>query len=63
MLAGSEYPAPLLPELREASQPLPPPTIPSNDTNSQPKANGGNVPAPGEKKIPKWLQKGLMKRK
>ncbi|KAK4683788.1 hypothetical protein P7C73_g6440, partial [Tremellales sp. Uapishka_1] len=57
---ASGYPAPLLPELMATIVPLPSavvkPPIPQGKA-------AGKKPADGEKKIPKWLQKGLMKKK
>ncbi|RSH88618.1 hypothetical protein EHS25_002845 [Saitozyma podzolica] len=61
------YPAPLLPELIQRSEPLPAPapkTEQKSASGSTPSGSGAATPAAGgEKKIPKWLQKGLMKKK
>ncbi|WWD18975.1 hypothetical protein CI109_103432 [Kwoniella shandongensis] len=65
-LNASGYPAPIRDELKQKSEPLPP-TVPkeresaSSTSAGGPPATGGTKP--GEKKIPKWLQKGLMKKK
>ncbi|GFZ49410.1 hypothetical protein JCM24511_07530 [Saitozyma sp. JCM 24511] len=61
------YPAPLLPELIQRSEPLPAPAPKAEQqsaSGSTPSGSGAATPAAaGEKKIPKWLQKGLMKKK
>ena len=56
--------APLRPDLLEKVIPLPP-AHPKDDTQAAVPGSGTGkkVPAQGEKKIPKWLQKGLMKKK
>lgn len=57
----SGYPAPLLDSLLEKIVPLPP-AVPKEQQPSTAKPAQTAKPD-GEKKIPKWLQKGLMKRK
>ncbi|KAK6910631.1 hypothetical protein I203_104663 [Kwoniella mangroviensis CBS 8507] len=65
---ASSYPAPIQGHLKAKSQPLPP-SVPRSDSNST-NQQKGTIPGPGqasagpgEKKIPKWLQKGLLKKK
>ncbi|KAI9637313.1 uncharacterized protein MKK02DRAFT_43236 [Dioszegia hungarica] len=61
------YPAPLLPELRQKAEPLPTPGAHLAE-QKKPEAAAGTKPGekgdqPKEKKIPKWLQNGLLKKK
>ncbi|WVQ99915.1 hypothetical protein IAU59_007058 [Kwoniella sp. CBS 9459] len=63
----SSYPAPIRDELKAHSEPLPA-TVPKEPTKSASAAGrqapgGGAGSGTGEKKIPKWLQKGLLKKK
>ncbi|KLT38604.1 hypothetical protein CC85DRAFT_289353 [Cutaneotrichosporon oleaginosum] len=58
MMNSSDYPAPLKDELRAQAAPLPPPAV--KEPPEQPKKLTGKA---GEVKMPKWLQKGLMKKK
>ncbi|KAG7562842.1 hypothetical protein FFLO_01671 [Filobasidium floriforme] len=62
----SDAKAPLLPELLQQAAPLPPPPdfnqmAAASGSTSQ--AGGSGTGKTGEKKIPKWLQKGLLKKK
>ncbi|ORY35445.1 hypothetical protein BCR39DRAFT_509777 [Naematelia encephala] len=58
---ASGYPAPILDSLKAKSIPLPP-TVPKSQ--SQPDdVKPAESREPAEKKIPKWLQKGLLKKK
>ncbi|WVQ74804.1 hypothetical protein IAR50_004410 [Cryptococcus sp. DSM 104548] len=60
---ASSYPAPVKDELKKKSEPLPPPA-PKQPDGPAPAASGTSSETPsGEKKIPKWLQKGLLKKK
>ncbi|WVF72702.1 hypothetical protein IAT40_007520 [Kwoniella sp. CBS 6097] len=66
----SSYPAPIRDELKAHSEPLPA-AIPKEASKSSAAAAGNQASASGqgagtgtgEKKIPKWLQKGLLKKK
>ncbi|WVN90188.1 uncharacterized protein L203_105424 [Cryptococcus depauperatus CBS 7841] len=65
---SSSYAAPLKFELKQKSEPLPPSTIKDSSSPNSGSANTvsdaiGTGQVPGEKKIPKWLQKGLLKKK
>ncbi|WRT68296.1 uncharacterized protein IL334_005272 [Kwoniella shivajii] len=63
---ASTHSAPIKDHLKAQSQPLPP-SMPKESQASTPQASEskpGSAPiSTGEKKIPKWLQKGLMKKK
>ncbi|TYJ56064.1 hypothetical protein B9479_003174 [Cryptococcus floricola] len=62
---ASSYPAPLKDELKQKSEPLPPAAPKQPDAPAPTASSGGTkteTPT-GEKKIPKWLQKGLLKKK
>ncbi|WWC90819.1 uncharacterized protein L201_005756 [Kwoniella dendrophila CBS 6074] len=66
-LNASSYPAPIKDHLKAHSQPLPP-SVPRESSSSasgttQSPIGSGTGTKPGEKKIPKWLQKGLLKKK
>ncbi|BEJ12649.1 hypothetical protein CspHIS471_0211090 [Cutaneotrichosporon sp. HIS471] len=55
---SSDYPAPLKDELRAKAAPLPPPVV--KEAPAPVKKPTGKA---GEVKMPKWLQKGLLKKK
>lgn len=59
LTSASDYPAPLRDELRAKAAPLPPPAVKEPPPSKDKKLTG----SAGEVKIPKWLQKGLMKKK
>lgn len=60
-LNRSDRPAPLRPDLMEQAAPLPPPKTFDGDQKS---TGGGSGSKPtGEKKMPKWLEKSLGKKK
>ncbi|WWD02426.1 hypothetical protein V865_000465 [Kwoniella europaea PYCC6329] len=66
---ASSYPAPIQDHLKAKSQPLPP-SVPKSESNPSNQQKGNTIPGPGqvstgagEKKVPKWLQKGLLKKK
>ncbi|WVQ81979.1 hypothetical protein IAT38_004106 [Cryptococcus sp. DSM 104549] len=60
---ASGYPAPLRDELKQKSEPLPPTVIQENQSQAAGPSGSGGASPKTEKKIPKWLQKGLMKKK
>ncbi|KAK8854876.1 hypothetical protein IAR55_003615 [Kwoniella newhampshirensis] len=64
-LNASGYPAPIRDELKQKSEPLPPTVPKEREATSSKNAGGPSTGGAksGEKKIPKWLQKGLMKKK
>ncbi|OCF37845.1 hypothetical protein I316_00069 [Kwoniella heveanensis BCC8398] len=64
---ASAYPAPIRDDLKAHSEPLPA-IVPREAPKSQPSSTAGaggqtSGAGAGEKKIPKWLQKGLLKKK
>ncbi|OWZ66025.1 hypothetical protein AYX15_02566 [Cryptococcus neoformans] len=59
---SSSFSAPLKDELRKKSEPLPPPAVKETSESGAP-VTAAAPDQPKEKKIPKWLQKGLLKKK
>ncbi|GMK59157.1 hypothetical protein CspeluHIS016_0701720 [Cutaneotrichosporon spelunceum] len=57
LTSASEYPAPLKDELRAKAAPLPPPAV-----KEAPEPSKRLTGKAGEVKMPKWLQKGLLKK-